>query len=284
MDMPVTTPASTLFDPAAVAAGSASSGLLTALRTVLADASAALDAEFQAGRPAGELIRERALFMDALLSHAWQACALPERDIALIAVGGYGRSELHPASDIDLLILVADGTTPPQGELESFLTLLWDLGLQIGHSVRSVDECLAQARADVTVLTNLIEARPLLGEATLLDAVEEGTSAEHMWPAEAFFRAKMDEQQGRHHKYADTEYSLEPNIKGSPGGLRDLQLNGWLARRHFGWRGVQELLDNGFLTEIEAETLVGGQEFLWRATVRGTNKCKMNTRLIELLA
>ena len=183
---------------------------------------------------------------------------------ALVAVGGYGRGELHPHSDIDLMVLVADDGSTHTGNLENFLTMLWDLGLQIGHSVRSVQECISQASADITVLTNLIEARLLLGDETLLRAVEAGTSPAAMWPADDFFRAKLSEQEARHAKYADTEYSLEPNVKGSPGGLRDLQLIGWLAQRHFGWSSVRELTDNQFLTEAESTTVIHGQEFMWR--------------------
>ncbi|CAN0605524.1 unnamed protein product, partial [Ectocarpus sp. 12 AP-2014] len=179
--------------------------------------------------------------------------------MALVAVGGYGRGELHPHSDIDILILHGDLTEESTGRVESFLTQLWDLGLAIGHSVRTVDQCLAQAKADVTVLTNLVEARLLLGDSMLLEAVEKGITPEHMWSPESFFRAKFGEQEGRHAKYADTEYSLEPNIKGSPGGLRDLQLIGWLARRHFGWQTLRELTDNQFLTEAEANTIIHGQ-------------------------
>jgi len=258
-------PSSTeLFDKDAVDTACTERGLVSALRAALAEASAVLDDQFKSGRNAGELLRERAALMDELLRYAWTASALPTADFALVAVGGYGRGELHPASDIDLLILAGDALEDSQGKLEKFLTLLWDLGLQIGHSVRSVDECIAQAAADITVLTNLIEARPLYGDASLLSAVHEGTSAEKMWPAEEFFRAKVKEQEARHEKYADTEYSLEPNIKGSPGGLRDLQLIGWLARRHFGWRSIEELRTNNFLTGTEAETIIHGQEFLWR--------------------
>lgn len=242
----------------------AAQGLLPALRQALRRAADDLDRDFRNGRNAGELLRERAALIDELLRHAWRELRLPTRDLALVAVGGYGRGELHPHSDIDLLILHGQADPRHAGGVEDFLTLLWDLGLQIGHSVRSVDECVAAAAADVTVLTSLVEARPLLGDGALVDAVKAGIDARHMWPAEDFFRAKLKEQEARHAKYADTEYSLEPNLKGSPGGLRDLQLIGWLARRHFGWSALQELTENRFLTAAEATTIAHGQEFLWR--------------------
>ncbi|MEE4108279.1 MAG: [protein-PII] uridylyltransferase, partial [Halieaceae bacterium] len=233
------------------------------LRHVLQQAGSDLDRRFREGDDVTGLLHERAALVDDVLRFAWEHLAVGTDDLALVAVGGYGRGELHPCSDVDLLVLLGD-RQEDTASLERFLTLLWDLGLKIGHSVRSVDDCIGQARDDVTILTNLLEARLLAGDGALLQAVEEGIAPEHMWPAEDFFRAKVEEQNARHAKYADTEYSLEPNIKGSPGGLRDLQLIGWLARRHFGWRELQEITDNRFLTETEATTILHGKEFLWR--------------------
>ncbi|MFK7830824.1 MAG: [protein-PII] uridylyltransferase [Congregibacter sp.] len=288
-----------LFDPQKLRAACAINGLVPALRDSLQCASEQLDGEFKSGRRVHDLLHDRAQLIDDVLRFTWAELELPTQRMALVAVGGYGRGELHPQSDIDLLILRtpadaahshhADSQSNIQPEpdgksssknatgdtlrghtsqdnslLESFLTLLWDLGLQIGHSVRTVDECVAQARNDVTVLTNLIEARVLLGDASLLQSVAQATSPADMWPAADFFRAKLREQEIRHAKFGDTEYSLEPNIKGSPGGLRDLQLIGWLAQRHFGWRSAQQLTDNQFLTEAESTTIIHGQEFLWR--------------------
>lgn len=253
-----------LFDSEALSADSAENGLVKALRSALLEAGNRFDQEFREGRSAGELLRARAAFVDDLLRYSWQAMDLPDSGYALVAVGGYGRGELHPQSDIDLMVLHSDESATATKPLENFLTLLWDLGLQIGHSVRTVDQCIEQARADITVLTNLIESRLLLGDNELLDAVSEAISAPAMWPAQAFFSAKLSEQEARHAKYADTEYSLEPNVKGSPGGLRDLQLIGWLAQRHFGWSSVRELTENRFLTEAESTTVIHGQEFLWR--------------------
>lgn len=252
------------FDLTAILAEGAQPDLIPALRDALQTASQELDKDFRDGRAAGELLRARATLVDDVLRHAWEALELPCEQVALIAVGGYGRGELHPHSDIDLLVLRGQVKETDSRRLEAFLTLLWDLGLQVGHSVRSVDECISQARGDVTVLTNLIEARLLHGEQRLLDAVAAGTQDSQMWPPEAFFQAKLSEQEARHAKFGDTEYSLEPNVKGSPGGLRDLQLIGWLAQRHFGWRSVAELTENQLLTEAEATTVIHGQEFLWR--------------------
>lgn len=253
-----------LFDAERVREQCTEKGLLTALRDALQAASETLDHNFDRGQNAGELLRDRARVIDSVLLFLWNDLGLPRERMALVAVGGYGRGELHPQSDIDLLILRQGEDSADSELLENFLTLLWDLGLQIGHSVRNVSECIAQAASDITVLTNLIEARLLLGDSALLTAVRDGTEAEQMWPAADFYRAKLREQETRHAKYADTEYSLEPNVKGSPGGLRDLQLIGWLAQRHFGWHSLRELTENEFLTEAESTTIIHGQEFMWR--------------------
>ena len=113
----------------------------------------------------------------------------------------------------------------------SFLTLLWDIGLEVGQSVRSVDECAEEARADLTVITNLMESRTIAGPERLRQRMLDVTSTAQMWPSKHFFLAKRDEQSARHAKYNDTEYNLEPNVKGSPGGLRDIQTILWVARR-----------------------------------------------------
>lgn len=254
-----------LFDKRYVTQQREQIGLIAALRDSLDRAAETLNEGFRNGRSTGDLLRARAALIDEVLHYLWTSLDLSDDSLALVAVGGYGRGELHPYSDIDLLILCdSDATNDGNSGLEDFLTTLWDLGLHIGHSVRSVRECIEQAGADVTVLTNLIEARLLRGSNDLLNAVREGTTSECMWPATDFFSAKIREQDARHEKYADTEYSLEPNVKGSPGGLRDLQLIGWLAQRHFGWRTVQELKENRFLTDAESTTIIHGQEFLWR--------------------
>ncbi|MHA7817088.1 MAG: [protein-PII] uridylyltransferase [Pseudohaliea sp.] len=253
-----------LFDADDFRSRAAEHGLVAAGRSMLAECNAALDAAFTAGEPAGALIRGRALVIDGLLSELWSRVDWGPAPLALVAVGGYGRGELHPHSDIDLLVLHGDGAAVPEVAVERFVTLLWDLGLSLGHSVRSVDECTRRARDDITILTNLLEARLLAGDGALLAELRERTSTGHMWSARAFLEAKREEQESRHEKFADTEYNLEPNVKSSPGGLRDLQLIGWLARRHFGWSSVEELAENGLLTEEEAQILLRGREFLWQ--------------------
>lgn len=253
-----------LFSRAAFETDAAAAGTIKAGRKVLRLANDQLNAAFNSGHLAGDLIHWRADMTDQLLSALWQRCTAACPGLALIAVGGYGRGELHPHSDVDLLILQSDGEEAVPAGVEHFITLLWDLGLSIGHSVRTLDECVQRAAADVTILTNLQEARLLEGDGALLEQLREQTSTEHMWTAREFLQAKLAEQQARHNKFADTEYNLEPNVKSSPGGLRDLQLIGWLARRHFGWSTAEEFTSHGFLTEEESSILLRGREFMWR--------------------
>ncbi len=221
---------------------------------------------FKTGDPVTHLVILGAQMIDQLLIHVWKKLApdLCER-IALIAVGGYGRGELHPGSDVDLMLLL-DGELPAAADtiLAGFIATLWDIGLEAGHSVRSIDDCRREAEADITVITTLMESRLLYGPTALLDAVYNATATERMWPSDRFFLAKRDEQNIRHHRYDDTAYKLEPNVKGSPGGLRDIQVIGWIARRHFGSRHFVELVGHNFLTPSQLQLLQEGQEFLWR--------------------
>ena len=200
-------------------------------RKACEDARTWLDSEFRAGLDIVELIHLRAVFLDQLLSCIWQQFDWQDADIALIAVGGYGRGELHPHSDVDLLILTGTGGDACEQGIAGFITLLWDIKLNIGHSVRSVEQCVETASADITVATTLAESRLITGPAGLLETMQAAVGPDQLWPSDQFFRAKWQEQKARHAKYADTEYNLEPNVKSSPGGLRDIQTIGWIALR-----------------------------------------------------
>lgn len=247
---------------AALAAGEPAAPLC---RTALEHADAWLDQQFLAGHSIRELIRLRARVVDTLLQQLWERHAWPGDDICLVAVGGYGRSELHPHSDIDLLILLTDEhATLYHRTIERFVTELWDLHLNIGHSVRTLTECCTDAAADVTIVTSLMESRPLAGHSSLYKHLVHCIRPPGIWTSPDFFRAKWAEQEARHHKYGDTGYSLEPNVKHSPGGLRDIQTVGWVAKRHFGARHLQELLERGFLLDDELALLKRGQDYLWR--------------------
>lgn len=256
-----------LFDPVQFEAELARTTSSTpAFKKALKQARNVLQARFEGGRDIHKLIHDRAWFTDQILRHAWLAldCA-NDPDIALLPVGGYGRGELHPHSDIDLLILLRDTAGNRfDSEISHFLTFLWDIGLDVGQSVRTVSECQQEARADVTVITNLMESRILVGDNDLRDSMLAAISPEHMWTSAEFFRAKRAEQQARHAKFNDTEYNLEPNVKGSPGGLRDIQTIGWVALRHFGTNDLRELVERGFVNESEYNILAGGRAFLWQ--------------------
>ena len=241
---------------------------LSVLRAALARGDAALQALFQQGKgiPATVLVPARARFIDKLLVTAWSLfLPVESKQLALVAVGGYGRGELHPGSDIDILILAEESAIGEQREsLERFLTLLWDLGLEIGQSVRTLDDCVTESLKNVTVVTNLMEARQLAGEPSLLAQMRERISPDRLWSNREFFEAKKDEQKSRYHKYHETGYNLEPNVKEGSGGLRDLQTIAWVAKRYFGASTWYDLVEHEFLTEREYRELIDCQGFLWQ--------------------
>ena len=227
----------------------------------------ALRRQFESGTPVDKLVTGRAHQVDQLLLRAWRRhFGSDSEDMALVAVGGYGRGELHPHSDIDIMILLGDGEDARRrlGDgIGSFLTFLWDIGLDVGQSVRTVEDCVREAEDDITVATNLLEARLLSGPQALFQRMIDATAPEYIWPSDRFFEAKWREQQARHHKFHDTAYNLEPNVKEGPGGLRDIQMIGWVAKRHFNARTLHDLVSHGFLTDNEYLALMDGQNFLW---------------------
>ncbi len=211
------------------------------------------------------LVRARTFLVDEVLRNAWQQMVPSSPGLALVAAGGYGRGELLPHSDVDLLLLHDEKSLDgAKAEIERFLAFLWDIGLDIGSSVRTVRDCVRKARDDITVMTNLLESRPLAGDPALHDALQEALSAPRVWPVKEFYQAKLEEQERRHQKYDDSAYKLEPNVKESPGGLRDIHTIVWVAKRHFGAQSLTELRDKGFLTAQECSDLFAGQDFLWR--------------------
>ncbi|MGB5626284.1 MAG: [protein-PII] uridylyltransferase, partial [Woeseiaceae bacterium] len=234
------------------------------IRAALAASGDDLKARFEAGESVVELVHARAAVIDEQLIKLWRQ-DVEASGAALVAVGGYGRGELHPYSDVDVMILLPD-ELPPGAEdaLSAFVTALWDIGLEIGHSVRTIAQCFEQASKDLTVATTLMEARLLAGPADLFDAMQKIIAPDRMWPSTEFFAEKRKEQIARHHRYHDTAYNLEPNVKGSPGGLRDIQMIGWVAKRHFGAATLAELVDHSFLTPGQLIRLEEGQAFLWR--------------------
>ncbi len=197
-------------------------------RTRLRDGRHALREAYAVGMSPGRLLHQHARLIDHVLVELWRALA-PVRGGALVATGGYGRGELFPHSDVDLLVLLAREPSLQERErLAQLIGLLWDIGIEAGHSVRTVESCVESAHADVTVETALLEARRLAGSAALYRQLAAAMA--RMRDPAAFLRAKQLEQEQRHAKHQDTPYSLEPNLKEAPGGLRDLQVIRWIAR------------------------------------------------------
>ncbi len=211
------------------------------------------------------VIAARATFVDSVLVKLWCQHNLDEYQITLIAVGGYGRGELHPYSDVDILLLTQEQTEPQLDEkISTFITQLWDVKLDIGHSVRSIKECLKQAVNDVTIATNLMEMRQICGNDSLTQHLQPLLNEDVFWNAQRFFIAKCQEQEERHQHYHGAAYTLEPNLKANPGGLRDIQTIGWVAKRHFNADSLAELVEHDYLTTNEYYELLECQDYLWR--------------------
>lgn len=227
-----------------------------------------LKERFAGGESAGNLIRWRSDFIDELLQSVWQdfLCEIPEASLpTLIAVGGYGRREMHPHSDVDLLILKNPSPQPDAAtdtQIAGFLQFVWDIGLRPAQSVREFGECVEEAIKDQTVMTSLLEARLLFGDPALFRRLEAACEASDIWPSDAFFDAKRKEQELRYSKFNDTAYNLEPNIKEGPGGLRDIQNINWIIKRHYNLHEL-DLAQLGWLTPAEHEEFIKARNFLW---------------------
>ena len=201
---------------------------------------------------------------DQVLRELWQRAGF-KATYSLIAVGGYGRGELFPYSDVDVLVLMPDGMKPEHDEplkarLETFIGWCWDVGLEIGSSVRTIDECLAESAKDVTVQTSLLEARLLRGNRPLFTRLV--TELAQAMDPKAFYVAKTLEMRQRHNKYENTPYSLEPNCKESPGGLRDLQMILWIAKAAGFGNSWDDLARKGLATELEARQIKANEALL----------------------
>ena len=203
-------------------------GLTKNWRQRLHQERAALRGAFENNSDSAGLLRQHCRLVDVLLRDLWRESALPA-EVCLVAVGGYGRGELFPYSDVDLLILLPDNHDDTVNtRIEGLIGLFWDIGLAVGHSVRSLGECVAEAAKDVTVQTNLLESRLLIGDGALYQRFSNALAT--TMDVRTFFKAKVHEQDQRHARFNDTAYNLEPNIKESPGGLRDLQTILWITR------------------------------------------------------
>jgi len=258
---------SSLFDKEAVNKRLQTEPPILVLKDTLSHLKEILNQRFSQNEAIRNLVFGRAWAMDELLNSAWDLFEWQEQQhVSLIAVGGYGRGELLPYSDVDLLILFENEEHIDLNveSLQSFLTLLWDIKLEVGHSVRTIDACVTEAENDVTITTNLMESRTLIGDERLRSKISDLVGPDRIWPSKDFYKAKMNEQANRYQKFNETEYNLEPNVKGGPGALRDIQNIGWVAKRHFGDSSLKELVERKFLTDAEYQTLIDGQDFLWR--------------------
>ncbi len=223
-----------------------------------------LAADFKNNRSVRDLVLRRSRHMDRLLTSIWHHLEI-SKDCCLIAVGGYGRGELHPYSDIDLLVLSQSklGESDSQ-KLSQLITLLWDIGLIVGQAIRTVKQCIQLAKQDITVVTNLMESRCLAGNIEYFIQMREKSSPKHIWSARDFFDAKTEEQRERYSKFDGSSYDLEPNVKSSPGGLRDIQLVAWVAQRCYFPKSLFQLIEQSVITKKEYYTLVKCQLFIWK--------------------
>ncbi|MDZ4200740.1 MAG: [protein-PII] uridylyltransferase [Gallionella sp.] len=236
-----------------------------ALREALRGERAQLEQAFMRHGKAALLLGSHSRLIDDYLRRIWKQLTMPD-DLALVAVGGYGRGELYPKSDIDLLILL-DGEPDDalQHKLRELVGVLWDIGLEVGHSIRTIEQCQDES-ADITVQTNLLEARLLTGDAGLFGKLCDNIQ-NHLDPYR-FYLAKQHEQQQRHARFAEADYNLEPNLKESPGGLRDLQNIAWIARTAGLGTRWSELAQAGLITAIEARQIARHDALLQSLRIR----------------
>ncbi len=226
-----------------------------------------LHERFRAAEDIETLLAERTRCVDECILELWNAVPwsdLATQAVGLFAVGGYGRAELHPGSDVDVLVISETEISSFSEQIETFVQSLWDLGLDIGHSVRTLAECASEAANEITVATALLERRQLSGAPELDQHIGNLFAYDEVWPQAKFFRAKADEQSKRHKYYDNVSYGLQPDIKSSPGGLRDVQTITWIMLRYFGALGLQSAQRQGFVTSDEANTLNASHRFLKR--------------------
>ena len=239
--------------------------LLAHYKSLLLSGQSANHERYLAERDPARLLYQRSQLIDEVLCNLWKELHVPDR-LALVAVGGYGRAEMWPASDVDLLVLLPDQPDAALNEsLEQLIRLFWDIGLKIGHSVRTVQECLVEAQGDLTVQTALVEARLLIGSPLLF--TKFATEFKKTIDPQAFFHAKRIEQDERYLRFQESPYSLEPNCKESPGGLRDLQSILWIAQAAGYGNSWHDLERHGFITPQEEQGLENRERFLQRLRI-----------------
>jgi [protein-PII] uridylyltransferase len=199
-----------------------------------------------------KLLKNKSLLVDDLVKKAWKKNSLKKKDICLIAVGGYGRSELFPYSDIDILILVRNYDDKKiLKNIENFIADVWHLKFQVGHSVRSVDDCIIAINEDIATFTSVLDCRIILGDRLLYESMLRNIESKSIWSKKNFLSAKKLEQKKRYSKYSNTAYLLEPDIKEGPGGFRDLQTLIWIAKKNFKTNSLFDLHSINIITKKE---------------------------------
>ena len=220
-------------------------------------------AEYKKNTSVNKLLKYKSSLVDSLIKNFWKNNNLHSKKICLIAVGGYGRSELYPFSDIDILILVENYNDDQMiKNIENLIADIWQLKNSVGHAVRTIDECIAKINQDSTVYTNLLDSRLVVGDKALYKKLHEDIEDKHKWTKSEFFLAKKLEQKNRYKKYSNTGYLLEPNIKEGPGGFRDLQTLMWIAKKNFKVNSLSSLHSIGIISKKEYLSLLRSERFL----------------------
>lgn len=221
---------------------------------------------FKQGFAVASLLEYRTFYIDQMLMQLFKHFKLDKADdVTLIAVGGYGRAELFLRSDIDLLVAsVEQPTEEIQENISSFISHLWDLKLDIGSSVRTIEQTLQNVNADLTICTNMLETRFLCGNIHVYNDLLTTIKNDSTWNTKRFFHAKVAEELDRHHAYKDTSYALEPDIKHNPGGIRDIHVMQWIANFHFQAKTPEDMLVLDFLSKEEYEELIESREVLYQ--------------------
>ena len=228
-----------------------------------ADVEQQIQEYYENGHSIRDVVIARSNLIDEALIFLWKHAGLDQSRLGLFAVGGYGRKEMLPYSDVDIMILAEDEIDPElEKQISTFISSLWDVGnFKPGTSVRTIQNCVEQATNDLTVATTLIEARLITGNPDLAKWPRRIVS--QTWTDKTFFDAKMTEQAKRHAQHNNTESNLEPDIKNAPGGIRDMNQIGWIAKRHFRVNRIYDLVHLGFITEYELKILEEAESFLW---------------------
>ena len=211
-----------------------------------------------------KILNTRSNINDALIIYASKIFNISSDEITLIAVGGYGRKEFYPKSDTDLLILINNQKKDQyKRNIANFLAYLWDIGIEVSHSTRTIKECIAEGSKDISIATTLLESRYICGSKIMFEnLIKTIDDSKSFWNKKDFYQEKIHEQIKRHLQFNNTAYNLEPDIKNGPGSLRDLHTIFWLCKKLLGINKIEELLDHHILTEKQLQQLINSRDFL----------------------